>query len=281
MRYTIRTMTRGEVDLAIDWAANEGWNPGIHDATCFHAADEGGFLLAELDGQAIATVSAVMYGDGFGFLGFYIVKPEYRARGFGFPILKAALDRMSGRNIGLDGVVEQQRNYIRLGFRMAYNNIRFEGKRTAESYPQNPAVVPLNTLPFDQLCDFDHRFFFERRETFLRAWIVQPGTMALGYMTNGIPEGYGVIRPCRTGYKIGPLFAENDVIAREIFHALIGAIEVGETFYLDIPEPNRKAQQLVRDHAMQKVFETARMYTGRAPDLPLNRIFGVTSFELG
>ncbi|HLA33082.1 MAG TPA: GNAT family N-acetyltransferase, partial [Pseudomonas sp.] len=31
-------MTRAEVDLAIDWAAAEGWNPGLHDADCFYAA---------------------------------------------------------------------------------------------------------------------------------------------------------------------------------------------------------------------------------------------------
>lgn len=30
----IRNMTRNEVDLAIEWAAKEGWNPGIHDADC-------------------------------------------------------------------------------------------------------------------------------------------------------------------------------------------------------------------------------------------------------
>ncbi len=28
-------------------------------------------------------------------------------------------------------------------------------------------------------------------------------------------------------------------------------------------------------------FETARMYRGKARDLPVDRIFGVTSFELG
>jgi len=32
---------------------------------------------------------------------------------------------------------------------------------------------------------------------------------------------------------------------------------------------------------MVVVFETARMYTGAAPQLPLRRLFGVTTFELG
>jgi hypothetical protein len=32
---------------------------------------------------------------------------------------------------------------------------------------------------------------------------------------------------------------------------------------------------------MKMVFETARMYTGEAPALPMERLYGVTSFELG
>jgi hypothetical protein len=32
---------------------------------------------------------------------------------------------------------------------------------------------------------------------------------------------------------------------------------------------------------MQPVFETARMYTGPDPDIDLQTVFGVTSFELG
>jgi hypothetical protein len=29
--YQIRVMTRQEVDIAIAWAAAEGWNPGLYD----------------------------------------------------------------------------------------------------------------------------------------------------------------------------------------------------------------------------------------------------------
>ncbi len=51
--------------------------------------------------------------------------------------------------------------------------------------------------------------------------------------------------------------------------------------YLDVPAPNAAAIRLAERHGMKPVFETARMYTGAAPDLPLARLFGVTSFELG
>ena len=43
--YTIKTMSRQEVDIAIEWAAREGWNPGRHDASCYFTADsDRGFL---------------------------------------------------------------------------------------------------------------------------------------------------------------------------------------------------------------------------------------------
>jgi ribosomal protein S18 acetylase RimI-like enzyme len=108
-------MTRHELNLAIDWAAIEGWNPGSYDADCFYAADPNGFLIGLLGDEPIATISVVKYGDSFGFLGFYIVKPEYRGMGYGIQIWNAGLEYLKGRTIGLDGVLAQQSNYSKSG----------------------------------------------------------------------------------------------------------------------------------------------------------------------
>jgi hypothetical protein len=70
----IRVMDRTDLDQAIDWAAAEGWNPGLKDAECFQAADPAGFLRGCLDGQPIGSISVVRYSSTFGFLGFYIVR---------------------------------------------------------------------------------------------------------------------------------------------------------------------------------------------------------------
>ena len=77
-QYQIRGMTRNEVDTAIEWAAVEGWNPGLHDATCFFATDPDGFLAGLLDDELVATICVVKYGTSPGFLGLYIVKPSCR-----------------------------------------------------------------------------------------------------------------------------------------------------------------------------------------------------------
>jgi len=80
---------------------------------------------------------------------------------------------------------------------------------------------------------------------------------------------------------VGPLFADTPVLAERLLCALTAATPAGSTFYLDIPEPNTEACALVQRHGMERVFETARMYMGGAPQLPLQRLYGVTSFELG
>jgi len=108
--FTISAMTRAELDLAVDWAAAEGWNPGLHDAGCFYAADPGGFLMGRLGDEPAAVISVVKYGSGFGFLGFYIVHPKYCAKGLGLRLWNAGMARLHGRCVGLDGVVAQQGN---------------------------------------------------------------------------------------------------------------------------------------------------------------------------
>ena len=134
-QYQIRGMTRNEVDTAIEWAAAEGWNPGLHDATCFFAADPDGFLAGLLDDELVATISVVKYGTSFGFLGLYIVKPTYRGRGYGLGLWNAGIEYLEQRTIGLDGVVAQQDNYRRSGFAFAYRNIRYQGTEPSEDFP--------------------------------------------------------------------------------------------------------------------------------------------------
>ena len=65
-----------------------------------------------------------------------------------------------------------------------------------------------------------------------------------------------------------------------LFLALAQEAERAQIF-LDVPEPNGEGRALAEAMGLSPVFETARMYRGAAPDLPLSRIFGITTFELG
>ncbi len=280
LNYVVRTMTRDELDIAVDWAAAEGWNPGLYDADSFYAADPSGFLIGKLNNEPIATISVVKYGETFGFLGFYIVKPEYRGKGYGIDIWNKGLQYLKGRNIGLDGVVDQQENYKKSGFKLTYRNIRYEGISGGKPF-ESSKIKELSSLSFDTIESYDRPFFPENRSKFIQSWIKLPKSNALGVMQDGKLAGYGVIRKCITGYKIGPLFANNFELAELLFLALKARVKPMEPVYLDIPETNHKAVDLVDQYNMKFVFETARMYTGKNPDILLNNLFGVTSFELG
>jgi len=163
---------------------------------------------------------------------------------------------------------------------LAYRNIRYEGAGGGRAASEL-GIVDLSEVPWEEVYDYDREFFPDDRCAFLKAWIGEPGHRSLGYRREGKLEGYGVLRKCRSGYKVGPLFAESTEIAEHLFAGLKAHVPKGEPIYLDIPEGNRAAEALVKRHQMTPMFETARMYTGGRPDLPVGRIFGVTTLELG
>src|SRR6266478_8827427 len=153
----IRPMRPDEISIAVNWAADGGWNPGLADDACFAAADSEGFFIGELEGAPAATVSCVNYGASFAFLGFYIVRADLRGRGFGLQIWNAAIAHAGSRVIGLDGVVAQQQNYRKSGFELAYANIRYGG--TIAPRPPPAGIVPLADVPFATVAADDATVF--------------------------------------------------------------------------------------------------------------------------
>lgn len=280
MGYEIRPGTREELDIMIDWAAKEGWNPGLHDGDAFFATDQKGFYFGFLNGEPISSISAVSYDNSFGFLGFYIVKPEYRGKGYGYQLWLESLKHLPTQNIGLDGVLAQQKNYKKSGFELAYRNIRYEGTGTSEQF-DDPNIILLSEVSFEKMLQYDNQMFPTSRATFLKEWIKQPESLSVAYTENGKLMGYGMVRKCRNGFKIGPLFADSPEIADKLFQKMRAFVGKDNQIYLDTPEVNKQAVELSEIYQMKPMFETARMYTKGKPNIDLQKIFGVTTFELG
>ena len=275
----IRAMRSEDIALAVDWAAAEGWNPGLADAACFAMPDPHGFLLGELDGVPVATISCVNYDASFSFLGFYIVRQDLRGRGYGLSLWQAAMAHAGARAVGLDGVVAQQQNYRKSGFQLAYANIRYGGALPMPARV-SPDLTALSEVPLATLAADDTTVFPAPRPTFLRAWIDAPGHVGRALLRDGRVAAWGVIRPCRNGCKVGPLVADDRAGAEVVLAALLAHAGGGEVF-LDVPSLNTAAVAFAQDLGLAPVFETARMYRGAVPPLRLDRVYGVTSFELG
>ncbi len=279
--YQIRRMSLSGLKIAVDWAVKEGWNLGVNDADCYIKVDPKGFFMGFLDNEPISCISAISYNHVFGFIGFYIVKPEFRDKGYGLQIGSVAMDYLKDHNIGLDGVVEQQENYKKSGFNLAYRNIRYQG-RVEHTQKDDRHIVDLTQIPFTDLASYDAAFFPQPRHDFLKSWIRQPQSVALGILSDGKLAGYCVLRKgLTTGYKFGPLYADNAELAETLFQSACSRIPQNEAIFVDTPEPNTAAKDFVKRHNMKPVFETARMYSGEIPDLSIDRTYGITSFEIG
>jgi Acetyltransferase (GNAT) domain/Acetyltransferase (GNAT) family len=276
--FQVRAVTRDEAGLFIDGPNREGWNPGLFDAPCFFDADPGGMLVAELHGEPVATISCVRYPTDFGFVGCYITKPEFRGRGFGLRLWTAGMARLAGCNVGLDGVMNQVSNYERSGFQYSHLHIRYGGTIAGRS---SPGVVPLNAVPFTDVLAYDRACFPAPREAFLRSWLAQPESAALGFVRDGKLAGFGVARHAVAGYKIGPLFADDTPAAEALLLGLANA--VGGPVVIDVPEASfhPSAEPLARNYGLSEVFRCARMYTRGRPAIANDKVFGVTSLELG
>ncbi|MEP0321559.1 GNAT family N-acetyltransferase [Bauldia litoralis] len=274
----IRPASRQDLATMTDWAAAEGWNPGLHDADAFFLTDPEGFLIGWLGDKPVTCISVVAYDDAYGFLGFYIAHPDHRGQGHGLATWNAGIERLGQRTIGLDGVVDQQPNYARSGFKLAQRNVRFAGVPELEPVGDHPLVELADLSP--DLSAYDADLVPAPRDGFLRHWVNPEHRRTLGYVEDGRIRGYGTIRPCREGHKIAPLFADTPTVAEALFNGLAGP-ERGAPVTIDVPEPNGEAVALAGRLGLQPVFETARMYRGAAPSLPIERIYGITSFELG
>lgn len=269
----------------VEWAAEEQWNPGLADRAHFLAQDPEGFFLGRLDGRPVSAVSVVAYDDAYAFLGFYLVRPELRGRGYGLATWRAGLEHAGLRTVGLDGVVAQQDNYRQSGFTFAHRTLRYRGVPTAgpSAGALTGDLVEVGEDDIDlvrAVADYDRQCYPADRPGFVTRWVATPHHTTYVCLRDDRVCGYGVIRPARDGYRIGPLFADTATEAAALFDALAASAN-GSTVMLDVPEPNQAGLSLAKSRGLEEVFETARMYTGPVRSMSDRKIFGVTTLELG
>jgi hypothetical protein len=222
----------------------------------------------------------VSYGGRYCFVGFYICRPEFRGKGHGLALWRAALSGIGSPVVGLDGVVAQIPNYQRSGFAVAHANHRHTAELAFDT-PHDRRLRYVDAALMPAILAFDAGHFPAPREAFLRSWLLGDVTRsAYAIVEDGKITGYGAIRDAATGRRIGPLFASRPADADLLFRALVALGRRGPVF-IDMPEPNRDARALADRYGMTPMFETARMYRGPQPRLPLGRVYGVSSLELG
>jgi GNAT superfamily N-acetyltransferase len=275
----IRVLEAGEIEELVGWAALEGWNPGHGDAAAFRAADPEGFLGCFVNGRLAAGISAVRYGSGFGFIGLYICHPDFRGQGFGRQVWAAGMAHLAGRVVGLDGVIEQQASYGRMGFVSAHDTVRWSIERMPPLARSDAGCHSVGEGDVADILTFDRVFFAEPRDGFVSAWLRAP-RRAFVCRRQGAVAGYAVVRPCLSGYKIGPVFAIDGRTAEDLLKVCLANLK-GEEVHLDVPEYQEGFRYLLGRLGFRQGFQTARMYRGEPPELDKAGVYAITTLELG
>jgi len=259
----VRQMDLDDLARTLDWAAEEGWNPGLDDAGAFLAADPAGFFLAEVDGQPAAAISVVNHSHAFAFLGLYLCRPAYRGQGLGYALWKVALTHAGTRTVGLDGVPAQQANYARSGFVLAGSVERLEGPSTALPDPDVRPIIPVDLAA---LAELDAAANGYARPRFLTAWLTDTPTRRTLVLTGPDgPTGFVTVRTCRRNAKIGPVVAPDAAAADRLIRAAAAEMAVDRVI-VDVPVSNGALQAILRGRGFTSSFGTARMYRGSPPN---------------
>ena len=276
------TMTPDEVAQLVAWAAAESWNPGRHDVAVAHSVDPEAFVALRRNGEMIGGGSVFSYDGQFGFMGLFIMRPDERGHGLGAQLWHHRLQRMRSRlrpgaAVGMDGVFRMVPFYARGGFVLAYRDLRFDGVAPHDS---DDGLLPVEAVGFDALDAYDRRHVAAPRTSFLRAWIAPSDVHTAVVVEGGTVVGLAVLRPCRDGHRFGPVHADRPDVAERLIRGLMGRV-AGDQVQIDVPEPNAAGLDIVARLGMTESFGCARMYHGPDPRLPVDRLYGVTSFEFG
>jgi GNAT superfamily N-acetyltransferase len=280
-RFTLRINPEREEWCEVEeWMSAAGWDSGYGDAAAVQNLDPRCLVIGMLDDRPVAGVSLLRVSREFAFAGSLIVRPEVRELGFGRALWNISLPHAGSRVIGIEAPHEMAKACREAGFTEAYDTIGYQGRAAARPRPVDAGVRGIEprdrsaVTGLDALCSP-----FARREV-LTAWLAADAARTLVYEQGDQVTGFGVIRPCRTGYRIGPLIACDEHAALALFDAL-AALCPGELINMSAPEPNRAATDLARARDLAEQIRTTRMYSAPIRPAAVTRCYSTTSLSYG
>ncbi len=293
-KFSIRLISNDEIDKVNDWAKSEGFAPGFDDISIYKNTDTKGIWVGCLDNEPIGSIACVKYNPSYGFIGLFIVKKEFRHKGFGVKLWKHALNYLKEIEcIGLEAAPERLNDYQKWGFKQSsitnrwklYSSNNLLKNNFYKDTYHNLKVVPGSQISSEAVLNYDSQREPSPRPHFLNDWLKNSfGTVNALIDDNGMCHGFGRIRPCllknnKKGWRIGPLLADTPPLAEILIRELVNGLE--SEILLDCPGLNPYANYLLSNLGFDQISKTYRMYKGVQPPFPMNQVYGLACLELG
>ena len=293
-KFSIRIITNNELEHVTDWAILEGFAPGFDDISIYKNTDQQGIWVGCLNDIPIGSIACVKYNQSYGFIGLFIVKKNFRHKGYGLKLWKHALQYLKDIDcIGLEAAPNRLNDYAKWGFKKSSVTNRWKLYRFQDLPKNNFYIEDLSKfnvvigkeISSEQVLIYDSQRELSPRPHFLNDWLQNSvGTVKSIVDENGMCHGFGRIRPCilpdnKRGWRIGPLLADTPPIAELLIRELVNGLD--SQILLDCPSLNPYANYLLSNLGFTTISKTYRMYKGNQPPCPMNQVYGLACLELG
>jgi len=271
------------------WCMKEGWNVGKYDNTFYYQIDPKGHFLFFKEQNPIGSMSLVKHSNQFFTIGPFIVIESERGIGYGSQIWQQVITRLNNypdANVLLYAVPQQIARYQEEGFKPCQNHLRWViNSPLFSSEKDQHQVYPVSLKSLNRIFEFDQNIFGYCRKNTLTSVLSHPQINGYYVEADNTIVGYGLIRPCIHGYRIGPLYANNADIAKLLLMKLV-AIAGRENIILDIPEMNVTGQKLMLSLGAKRDIscDTMMMVKGNLSsefEFNIEKNYGLFSLEIG
>jgi GNAT superfamily N-acetyltransferase len=262
----IHSLTADHLDGALALSTLMGWNQRLEDwRRLIELAPSGSFMALDA-GRVIATAIGIDYRD-CGWIAMMLVAPEYRGRGLGAGLLRAAMAATpAGLPIRLDATPLGRPLYARHDFVLETSLTRYVRPAAAAPLPVSTSVSPLLPADLADVACIDAAIFGGVRTRLLeRIHEAGPEYAWRGATT---PTQYCLGRTGRLFDQIGPIVATSAQAAIALASAALPAAK-GRPVVVDAYDEHGDFTAWLRASGFEAQRPLYRMRRpGRAPTAP-------------
>ena len=277
----IRRLTETDVQDAMRLVRQAGWNQLPVDWRRLLSLAPERCYAGAVDGELVATTTAVTYGNSVSWIGMVLVDEDYRRRGYGTRILEHALEQARPAvqgGVGLDATDQGKPLYRKHGFGEVQEITRLCG--TLRRDGPADGVEEFGADRASSLAAFDAAACGTDRRALLERLLTEPRTV--GYVRPGddVSASYAILRPGREHWQLGPVVAACDDALGPLLDAVAARLN-GESVIVD-SLANGAAADLLADRGLAPQRRLTRMTSPEgAAFLTDESVVAAAGLELG
>jgi GNAT superfamily N-acetyltransferase len=233
---TARPLDERDVTSALVLSREAGWNQIAADWRLF--IELGGVIGLLRDGRLIATAATLPHAGSFAWISMVLVTPAERRQGLASWLLRCCIDDLLARELVpvLDATPAGRAVYVGLGFQDHWTLQRLIGRSVPmpAAGPGRATIRPIEAGDWPRVIAYDTAVFGADRGDLLQRLAPRLPDAALIAERGGKLAGYLLGRDGRAMNQLGPLVAEDDVVAIDLLARAIGSISA--TIAIDLPD---------------------------------------------